>query len=96
MDNNNNKKENKKNYFDYENTKVIEHLKGNDAVSYSLICVVLLLIIMIIISSFSPKGFFQSIIQFEALFLLFQLLGGLLQAVTHQGGGYKSRFDRGE
>ena len=73
-----NKKENK-NYFDYENTKVIEHFSGNNVGLYSSICCVVLLIFMIIISAFSSKGFFQSFLQFEAIRMLFELLGSLLQ-----------------
>jgi len=89
------KKENKKNYFDYENTKVIEHFSGNNVGTYSSICCVFFLIFMTITASFSNRGFFQSFVQFEALLLLFNLLGGLLQAVS-QHGGLKSRFDKGE
>jgi hypothetical protein len=74
-----NKKENK-NYFDYENTKIVEHFSGNDVGLYSSICIIGLLIFMVITSLFSNKGFFQSFFQFEALRMLFELLGSLLMA----------------
>jgi uncharacterized membrane protein len=73
-----NKKENK-NYFDYENTKIIEHFGNNNVGLYSSICCVVLLIFMIIYSAFSSKGFLQSFFQFEALRILFEFLGSLLQ-----------------
>ena len=95
LNNNNKNKKEKKNYFDYENTNVIEHFNTSRAGIYSSICCVLLLIFMTITASFSNRGFYQSFIQFEAIILLFHLLGSLLQAVSQQGGN-KSRFDRGE
>ena len=94
MDNNKKKKE-KKNYFDYENTKVIEHFGGNNVGTYLSILCVLLLIFMTITASFSNQGFFQSFIRFEAIILLFHLLGTLLQSLS-QRGGTKSRFNIGE
>lgn len=78
----NKKQSNKKdkNYFDYENTKIIEHFSGNNVGLYSSICLAVLLIFMIIYSLFSSNGFVQSIFQFEALRMLFGFLGSLLQA----------------
>jgi hypothetical protein len=74
-----NKKENK-NYFDYENTNIIEHFGNNNVGLYSSICCIVILIFMTIYSLFSSQGFFQSFFQFEALRMLFGLLGSLLTA----------------
>jgi hypothetical protein len=100
------KKENNKNSFDYENKKIVEHNSStynnstnnnsNYIGTYLSICCVILLIFMITFSLFSPKPFIQSLIQFEALRGLFQLLGFLFFSLTYRRGGSISRFDQGE